>query len=178
VENLEEKHVRSTLEWLQSPQTRRIHELTRVLRTPEGLAGLNPFLNSKEGRQQLETREGILRHYSDVSNCAETSLRRLVGTALMTEAVRNRFRSSGEKLSNDDFHKMESTLREQYREGIANGCWMPLLYAYRSVTDEELQAHLAFYETDAGKWYTAAHYAAGSYAWASGALRVGTAGYD
>ncbi|HEY2933602.1 MAG TPA: hypothetical protein VGK99_17840 [Acidobacteriota bacterium] len=178
MENLDERYARSTLEWLRSVETRRIHELTRVLRTPEGLAGLNPFLNSPEGRRQSETRKAVLRHYSDVTNCAETSLRTVVGTALMIEAVRNRFRAPNEKLAENDFRKIETSLRQQHSEGIANGCWMPLLYAYRAVRDEELRRHLAFYETNAGKWYTKAHQAAKSHAWASGAMRVGQAGYD
>lgn len=179
LEAFDETHARTVLQWLESSQVRKFSELERVLTQPGMHEDLNRFLNSSRGwPAQSERRKELLKRFAEMSRCPEDNLDQAVNTPLLIESVRNQRRPPEEKRSKADFQRIEKEMRDSMREGIANGCWWPLLYVYRDVSDDDLERYLAFYETDAGKWYRKAHRSGSHQAYFAGAMRVAQAGFD
>ncbi|HSR54078.1 MAG TPA: hypothetical protein VLV83_24885, partial [Acidobacteriota bacterium] len=94
------------------------------------------------------------------------------------QAVLNRSRAPEERWSKERLVEYLEETREQMREDLANGCWMPQLYVYRQATDAELTQYLEFFESETGRWYLNLGRKASQDAWAAAGLRLGDAGFE
>lgn len=176
-EDLDEVQAKTVLAWLRSPQVQRFQELEKAANRPDGLDHINEYLNSQEGRQAFVNRGELLKRYADTIQCPQRNLQSIVMEEMSRQVILNRTRPPEQRWGEEDFKERAREIRERQREGIANGCWMPLLYAFREVSDEELRGYHAFFESEAGQWYAKAHHSGSLQAWSSGGARLGDAGF-
>lgn len=57
------------------------------------------------------------------------------------------------KLDQSGLENLKNQMREQLLEPVGNSTIISLLYAYRSLSDEELEQYTVFYESPVGRWF-------------------------
>lgn len=176
IEAFEAGHAQATLRWLESPITARLNRLKAELGEPGGLEKLNEFLRSPERQFMEPEREAMLIQYSEASRCPEHNISLIVDTRLARESAANQRLPEAERKTSDELRTIAADLPPRYREGVSRGCWIPLIFAFRDVSDDDLDSYLTFIQSDAGQWYTEAHHRATRSAWVSGGRRVAAAG--
>lgn len=138
--------------WYGSALGRKTVQLETAVSTPGGLAGLEAFVKSAQEPLGSPERMGLLKRWERGSGYTETVVN--AGAAalrpwlvleasragLPPEAVQPRVEQA--------VSRMKAATRQQL-EKVTLASWV---YMYRSLSDDEVRANVAFIESDAGRW--------------------------
>jgi len=149
----DEPHATAVVRAFRTPLFRRLQELEDAAWTPAALPSIRAF-----SEQLVDNRPSVERH---------VLVRRLdaamgvtaIQLEVMGATIRGMSRALGTGAAADvQIRDLIAGVREQSMVPVKNQTLLTLLFAYRTVGDDELRDYLAFWESLPGRWFvTAVH---------------------
>lgn len=143
----------AAIAWLESPEGKRITELERSIAAPDGLDELDTFGRSLRDKppppKRVELISGLEQATRATALSVDTSLNAALALAVSINA-------SGE--APREFEELRSGMvaqRDQMIAATREPVLFSMLFAYRDLSDVELQRYVDFARSDAGLWYHA-----------------------
>ena len=147
------EHLGETLEWLRTPLGRKIVQARIAIHSPVGSAEMTRFVEQKEVNPPSRKRLELIERYDAAAllsgMASETVLLSAYGIAVMVDALKPEGERLGPEALLDSMNSQRSLLEPIFEETSA----MTSLFAFRDLSDEELEALVIFAESAAGRWY-------------------------
>lgn len=144
----------AVLNWLESPLSKKMSQLEVEASTPEATEQMEDFFNILQSSPATKERLALAQRYDEVFGASEFVIKIQIAIfQAMTKAV-DAFMPESERLKEGQLNQMSNELKAQLQLPVKNSSLMGFLYAYRSVSDEDLIKYLDFYASDTGKWFT------------------------
>jgi uncharacterized protein YciW len=139
------------LAWQHSPLSRRMNELDRSAKTPEGLRLLLGYA-SDLAEMPPAGRLEVLQRLDEAIGLTEAKIGM---QALILRAVFEGFNLTvpdDQTMSKEELNKAIQKAQARMRASIKNSSLVSLLFTYRSSSDAEIGKFLAHWESDEGQW--------------------------
>ena len=146
------RQLESALAWLESPLWRHMRDLELAASTPEGLRQAQEFAASLDKARPSSARlEFVLRLEAAVGS-AETLIDVRAGILkAMLERINLRI-SPGARWTAEEMEEAIELARSQLAGPVKDATVARMLFSYRSVSDSELRACVAHWESKDGRW--------------------------
>ena len=149
----DEKRLLAVRQAWHSPLFKRIAALEAQASTPEGARRMQEFAVELRRVPPHADRLALIRRVDAATRSTdlnvEIALATIRGIALGVDPMM----PASQRLKPGQLDQLLSDMRAQIRAPLKNQVLITLLYAYQSLTDEELRAYLAYLESDAGRWF-------------------------
>jgi hypothetical protein len=149
----EREHVNENLEWLRTPLGKKIVEARIATYRPGSAAEMASFMEKKRANPPSQKRLELIERYDTAANlsgiASETMLLPAYGIAIMVDALEPKDERQGPKALRESVISRRALLEPIFKEMSA----VTSLFAFRDLSDEEIEALVVFSESEAGKWY-------------------------
>jgi hypothetical protein len=149
----EREYLDETLQWLRTPLGRKIVQARIAIHSPVGSAEMTRFVEQKEVNPPSPKRLELIERYDDAAlssaMASETVLLSAYGIAVMVDAMKPEGERMRPEAMLDSMNSQRSLLEPIFEETSA----MTSLFAFRDLSDEELEDLVVFAESAAGRWY-------------------------
>ena len=141
------------LEWLRTPLGRKIMQVRIASYAPVDPAEMADFAEQKRANPPSQKRLDLIERYSDSALLSSmesmTVLLASYGVAAMVDALK----PEGERLGPEALMKSMNSQRALLKPIFEETSAVTSLFAFRNLSDEEIEALVAFSESEAGQWY-------------------------
>lgn len=149
----EREHLKKTLEWLRTPLARKIMQARIAIHDPSGSAEMKSFVDQKEANPPSEKRLELIERCDAAalfsSIMSEAVLLPAYGIAVMVDTLKPEDERLGPEALLETMDSQRVLLEPIFEEMSA----ITSLFAFRDLSDEEIEAFVSFSESEAGKWY-------------------------
>lgn len=150
----EREYLGETLDWLRSPLGTRAMAVEHVSWTSQGMTDMVDFMQEAEKNPPSAKRRELIERYDTASHISDRNAEAMLlagyGTAVMMDALKPKEEQLGPEQLLKSLDSKRQLLRPLFKETMA----LTSLFAFRDLTDEELEAYVTFCESDAGQWFT------------------------
>ncbi len=150
-EQAEDTRLNSALAWLRSPLSRRMIELERSAKTPEGLRLLLGYANGLDEMPPARRLEKLQR-LDEVIGLTEARVELRMQILRAVFEGFNQTVPHDRRISEEEMNKAIQKAQAQMRASLKNSSLVSLLFTYRSSSDTEIGNYLAHWESDEGLW--------------------------
>jgi hypothetical protein len=148
------RHAAGALAWLRSPLGRRIAHIEAESATTAGAHALEEFARALQENPPRPERLALEQRFDaalqNTASMVELTIATSIGIAIALDATHPVDRRSDPEQMRSDVENQRAELHSMLRPNSV----VAFLYIYRELSDEEIDAYIAFGETDAGRWYT------------------------
>jgi hypothetical protein len=149
----EREYLDENLEWLHTPLGKKIVEARIATYRPGSAAEMASFVEKKRANPPSQKRLELIERYDAAARlssiASETMLLPAYGTAVMVDALEPKDERQGPKALRESMISRRALLEPIFKEMSA----VTSLFAFRDLSDEEIEAVVIFSESEAGKWY-------------------------
>jgi hypothetical protein len=140
--------------WLESPLTGHMEDLLGHAADPEAREEIVAFADGLRKSPPTQARLILVhRLYEATSSCDMEVEATLATVRALAEAL-NPILPAASQFSESDLNQALKTVKAAYQPVMKNAKFVQYLFAFRSVSDEELEQYVAGWESDAGRWWT------------------------
>ena len=144
------------LSWLRSPLARRMAEMERSARSPEGLRALPEFAASLGQSMPPAARLEALQRLDDLTGMTEGDLERRTTVMRAALEAHRRIAPEESRITEQEMNQALQKARSKLKVSMKNYSLMNMLFTYRMTSDEELAEYIAFWEGESGRWLSSA----------------------
>ncbi len=141
------------LAMLEDPLGRKMTELELEAQTPQAQMEMMQMGNIIMG-QATPKRMALVQRLDEVTGASQFSLDMQMTMAEVTMRNLNRIVPAAQRIPPEQMEQMLQQMRMQSVYPVRQGTRLNMIYAYRSVTDEELERYIELNETDYARWMT------------------------
>jgi hypothetical protein len=153
VERFDVGHALAYLEWARGSVSRRLNAAEAEAASPAGRAQLARYAATLQKVPPPVRRAGLIRQVVEVTGVVDVSLDVLFAMARATARAIDAAQPPGKKMKPGQLEAQISAARQKAWEPMRVNAVVTLLFTYRSLPDEDLEAYAAFYATPSGQWY-------------------------
>ncbi len=165
--------IKDTLQWLDSPIGKKCTQLEEAASTPEAEAEMEQYAARLHDSPPTAERLKVLRELDSAAKVTGNAVQMAIQTqAAVALAVRATVPSERQEPIEDIYREIEKS-RPEIEALTASQTMISQLYAYRSLTDAEIQRYTKFAKSPAGSKFNAAAMAGLNKANLEGATRWG-----
>jgi hypothetical protein len=146
-------HAAATLRWLRSPLARRITALEVAASSAESVREIERFAQNLPAQPPTPARVGLAREFDRATGWTEFALDVSLASARAAMTAIAAVRPDEPRLQPQQIEQAIASQRELMRNGIEQASLVSALFVYRSLSDTEFEAYIAWTKTDAGRWY-------------------------
>lgn len=136
-----------------SPLFKRIAALEAQASAPEAAARIQEFAAELRRVPPHADRLALIRRVDAATGSTDFNIEIVLATIRGMALGMDPMMPASQRLKPGQLDQILSDMRTQIRAPLKNQVLVSLLYAYQSLTDEELRAYLAHLESDAGRWF-------------------------
>lgn len=159
--------------WLQSPRGGRITRLEANSSTAEAAHALQEFALALQETPPSPERLAAAQRLDAALKTTEFTVELAIATSLGIAIALDATLPAERRSDHEEMRARIESRREKFRSVFRPMSVVSFLYTYRDLSQEEIDAYLAFAETDAGRWYTDATTGAFLEAMISASLGIG-----
>lgn len=149
----DEKRLLAVRQAWHSPLFKRIAALEAQASTPEGARRMQEFAAQLRRVPPHADRLALIRRVDAATRSTDLNIEIVLATIRGIALGVDPMMPASQRLKPGQLDQLLSDMRAQIRAPLKNQVLITLLYAYQSLTDEELRAYLAYLESDAGRWF-------------------------
>ncbi|MDP2924330.1 MAG: hypothetical protein Q8O30_11550 [Candidatus Omnitrophota bacterium] len=149
----ERERITAVEEFLESPLSKKITELEVQVSSPEALEEIKKFGNELPSNPPSLERIELIKKLDKNAGSTQLQLEITVNTYQNIVKAIDPLLPAQKRLKVGELEKIEETMRTKLEPVLENAVSVYFLYAYRSLTDEELKQYLDFWLSDNGKWF-------------------------
>ncbi|MFQ5932222.1 MAG: DUF4124 domain-containing protein [Nitrospiraceae bacterium] len=138
---------------LRTPLFRKITQLEVQASTPDAARRVQQFSAKLTRQPPAESRLALVRSVDAAAGVSALNLEVMVDTVRGITLALERALPPDKRLPPGQLNWILSGMLAQARTGVRDQTAAHLLYAYQSLTDEELKEYLRFLESDHGRWF-------------------------
>lgn len=153
VRQADPQRLATLLEFLSSPLSRQMTELEMDATSPEGLAGMRAFAERLRTSKPPEARLALVRRLDAVSGTSELSVDAAVAILRSMAQVADATAPPEKRSKPGEIEAVLNKTRAALSDTTRVATVIQLLYAYRSVGDQEVGDYVAFWESDPARWF-------------------------
>ena len=154
-EGRDPKHVKTALDWLQSPVGRRITKLEEAGSTRDGFREIQAYARTLAEKPPPQDRVAFAERLDAVIGATDLAVNTTLGSSLVIAVVINATRPVPDQISLDDLREVIEAQREQLRPLLQQLTLVSFLYMVRELPEGDLERYIGFLESDSGAWYNA-----------------------
>jgi hypothetical protein len=149
----EPQRAADVLRWLRSPLGRRITLLETQTSTAEGMRALEAYALQLKQAMPPASRVGLAQELDRALGATEFAVELSLACARAAMSAIGAALPSERRLEPEKIEAAIASQRDLLHEELGQMSLVSTLYTYRSLTDTELEAYLAFVRGEAGRWY-------------------------
>lgn len=149
----DEKRLLAVRQAWHSPLFKRIAALEARASAPEAAARIQEFAAELRRVPPHADRLALIRRVDAATGSTDFNIEIVLATIRGMALGMDPMMPASQRLKPGQLDQILSDMRTQIRAPLKNQVLVSLLYAYQSLTDEELRAYLAHLESDAGRWF-------------------------
>ena len=170
---LTDQDIKDTLQWLDSPIGKKCTQLEEEASTPEALAAMQEYAARLHNSPPTAERLKVLREFDAAAKVTADAVEMAIHTQVaVTMALRATLPTDQQQPIEEIYREIEKT-RPAVEAEARTQTLISQLYAYRSLTDAEIQTYTEFAKSPAGSNFYSACTAALNKAYIEGATRWG-----
>lgn len=151
-ENLTDADIKGTLEWLNSPLGRKITQLEEKASTAQGTQDIVEFM--KHPSEISDDRQNLIQRLDSVIHGTEMAVEMYMNSMVTMTTAMHSVINDPNKLPLDQMIKGAESARPEIEAQMEQSVFGSSLYMYQSLTDEELEKYIKFYESEVGTRYS------------------------
>ncbi len=153
-ENFDQKHFQDILEWLRSPLSKKITQLEVEFLTPASQQRFQDFSKTVISNPAFRDRIVLMQRLDSAKNetrkLIEIATNTYAEITKATEAALPKDRRIKDGVIETEARDMKTRLQQPVKDAVL----IKSLYAYRSLSNEELEQYIKFLESDIGSWFS------------------------
>jgi hypothetical protein len=169
------RHAPTAHAWLQSPLGRRITRLEANSSTAEAAQAMREFALALRETPASPERVAAAKRLDEALGTTEFTVELTIVTSLGIAIALDATLPAERRSDREEMRARIESRREEFRSMFRPMSVVSFLYTYRDLSLEEIDAYLAFAESDAGRWYTDATTGAFLEAMTAASLGIGDA---
>ena len=147
-------HLDDTLAWLDSPLGRRLTAAENEVAEPAALTQMQAYGRQLEKRPPAKHRVGLIEDLTRTIGATEVSATILEGTILASALGLNAAQPVQQQVSPDVLRQRVKSSLPEFRQQTDQVVTLSLFYAYRSMSDREIESYLKFLKSPSGAAYS------------------------
>jgi hypothetical protein len=148
IERYDEGQARTVVQAFRTPLFRRLQVLEEVVVGPDAAARITAFSQQLVDNRPSVERQVLIRRLDTAMGATSLQLEMLGATIQGLSGAMGAAAPSSEQVRG-----IMAGVQEQGVVPVKNHVLLSLLFAYRTVGDDELRDYLAFWESSAGRWF-------------------------
>lgn len=136
-----------------SPLFRKISDLEAQAGTPEATPRIREFVGEFRRQPPSQDRVALVRRVDEATGATDVNLDALIATVRGIALALDPLLPPEKRLKAGQLEQLLAQMRTNLRPSLNNEVLLTLLYAYRTVPDEDLRQYLEFLESDTGRWF-------------------------
>ncbi len=141
------------LEMIRSPLALKMTQMEKEAATPESLQEMQGYAATLQKNPPAPARRALIEKLDKVTSATQTGMNIQLQIAQTMASVIDPLLPPEQRLKQGQMDDMLWQMQLQVRPMMEQFIHLTMLYAYRSLPDEDLQQYIAFYEADTGKWF-------------------------
>ncbi len=141
------------LEWLRTPFSRTMTELEVANSTPQAVAAMMEYPATWENNLPDQARLGLMIRLDETVQASEYSVQKFLASFSAMMRGLNVTLPPEKRLQPARLEQVMTKLRGRVVENLSNQVIVGFMYTYRTVSDADMERHIAFYESEAGQWF-------------------------
>jgi hypothetical protein len=146
----------ATLRWLRSPLGRRVSQLDTAAAGPEMATELRAYIARSRTAPPDQERLLLTRRLEASTDAGGFAVELVAGVVASMGRALDPLLPPAARMKPGEMESTIAGMRAQLEPQLREAILMTLLFTYRSLRTSELAEVVAFYESDAGLWYTTA----------------------
>lgn len=151
--NWDQDHAETVLQWLRSPEGRRITQLEKTSNTQEASREIEAFAAELENVPPPANRLALIDEVDRAVDATRHSVDAYLATMLAVGITVNSTGPAAADLDINALNAQVETVRAQIREPMHQSLRVAMLYTYRDVPEQDLRKYIEVMGSDAGRWY-------------------------
>lgn len=151
--DIEQGHIQSVINWLNSPLTVRMNELEVQATTPESQNDLAAFVEKVQAGEVDQSRLQTILDFDDLTKTTNSTVEYIAELYLALVQAMNPYVATEDKINPDDTDAMKAMIIQEVYPQYKDVTVILNLYTYKDVSDEELNQYISFYKTPEGIWF-------------------------
>lgn len=156
--NNDPEHMKVVRTWLNSPLTLKMNEYELGANGPEFEAEREAFLIRLQSTPPDQNRVDKIIEFDELTDATYNTVKIITDLYLALIKTMNPYQSPEQQLDLNDTSEIRQSIMMQLLPVYENVTIAMNLFAYREVTDAELEEYISFYETDSGQWFVDVSY--------------------
>jgi len=152
---LDRKTSLEALQWFKSPLGKKLVQLEREASTPSAREEMKSFSNILQSSPASKKRLELSQKFDKVSGSSQFTILAQATIFESNAKVFNPIAPEQNRLSEIQIKQLSQDLKQQLELPMKNQSLMGFLYAYRSVSDADLEKYIAFLSSATGKRFNA-----------------------
>ena len=141
------------LAWLSSPLVRKITRLEGEAAKPEALQDMQAFAASLPSNPPSPRRSTLIEQLDETTDATKLAVDTGIAQADAMVTAFDAMQPPEKRSPPKERERTLQLMRQQAREPTQQFIRQLLLFSYRTLTDEEVQQYLGFYQSDVGRWF-------------------------
>jgi hypothetical protein len=139
--------------WLRSPVTKKMAELERHALRPESRDELVAFAQGLSKSPPVEARLLLAHRLYDSNRACDLEVEATIALVHTVALAIGPALPKDKRYSKTELDRALGSVKSRYRSIMKNARLVHYLFAYQSVSDEELEQYVGFLESETGKWF-------------------------
>jgi len=152
-ENFDQPRLSTVLEFARTPLAKKMTQLELQAATPQGIQELQKFAAQLKDNPPAKQRLSLVQRLDDAVAASALSVKLTLATAEGLIKAIDRTLPPEKRLKAGQLEQVLKDMSAQLEGPLKNQTLTSFLYAYRTVSDDELKQYIQFAESDAGKWF-------------------------
>lgn len=151
--NFDQNRLLVILEWLQSPLSQKMSRLEIQASTAEAMQEMRNFAAQLQYTPPRQERLALVQRFDEVVGATEMSIEMSLASFRGLAKAIDPTLPPEKRLQEGQLEQLCNQMKAQLQMPLKNSTLVSFLYTYRSVSDEELNTYIDFWESDTGKWF-------------------------
>jgi len=152
------EHMQVVRTWLNSPLTLKMNEYELGANSPEFELAREEFLTRLQSTPPDQSRVDTIFEFDELTEATYNTVKIITDLYLALIKTMNPYQTPDKQLDLNDTSKIRQSIMMQLLPVYENVTVAMNLFAYREVTDAELEEYISFYKTDSGQWFVDVSY--------------------
>ncbi len=150
--NFNQSYTLIILEWLKLPLSQKMSRL-EVQASAEAMQEMRNFAAQLQYTPPKQERLALVQRLDEVVSATDLSIEMNLASFRGLAKAIDPTLPPEKRLQPGELEKLCNKMKAQLQLPLKNNTLVAFLYTYRSVSDEELNTYIDFWESDAGKWF-------------------------
>jgi hypothetical protein len=152
--DIEQVHIQSVLDWLSLPLTQKMNELEMKATSSDEEAAMSAYIERIQAGEVDQTRINTILDFDELTKTTDNTVTYIADLYLALVMAMNPYVSSADKVALEDTEEVRVMIYREIYPQYKDVTIVLNLFTYREVSDVDLNAYINFYRRPEGEWFS------------------------